>query len=580
MRKARCNYLQRAFRIYDAVKLSFMSHTPHFTVALPAPDALDLSPRAAESAPFDNGDALPTGTKLDDDFTIVGVLGRGGFGITYDAVQNNGRSVAIKEWFPLGCARDSDGSVRVGGLLSEESFACAKRQFEEGARVLETFRHPTLARVYRHFGAHGTAYLVMERLHGCTLQELIETHGALSENKVRPIIGALSEALDVMHRLQFLHLDIKPENIMLCPSQKPTASTCSTHEDKNDSASTCSGLLSDENARIVLFDFDLMQRIESTGGLGTRPLTAQCGTPGYAPLEQYAQHEQLDERADLYALGATTFYLLTAQTPLSATDRALHPAPLSPREWKAELSREIDEAVMWATQISPPNRPPDVENWRDALRDGHAPSDAPAIEKAPVAADDDDNAFLFNAPLAPTAYNVAGAPVLPIVPQFAKLPLVDGWYQIAAKTLDVSWPPQCACCGRSPDQMVNVKANNVKWAVPYCRRCATHGRVSRQAVVGATLGMASGLLIAGMGWLLSDLWISPAGVAVHFSAMAYGALKFQASEAIMRPRCCDRNPAITFGGERLQRGGEKRYLVRFRNMEYADAWKTRNVGKY
>ena len=540
-----------------------MSQTPHFTVALPAPDSI-------ENTPFDNGEALPIGTKLDDDFTIVGVLGRGGFGITYDAVQSNGRSVAIKEWFPLGCTRATNGEVRVGGLLSEEGFARAKTQFEEGARVLETFRHPALARVYQHFSAHGTAYLVMERLHGCTLQEVIATQGALSENTVRHIVGALGEALEVMHHLQFLHLDIKPENAMLCPSQKPTASTCST-------------LLGDENVRVVLFDFDLMQRIESTGGLGTRPLTAQCGTPGYAPLEQYALHEQLDERADLYALGATTFYLLTAQTPLAATDRALHPSPLSPREWKAELSREIEEAVVWATQISPSNRPRAIENWRDALRDGHAPSDAIAIEKTPVATDDDDNAFLFNAPLAPTAlsaYNVAGAPVLPALPQFAGLPLVDGWYQVAAKTLDVSWPPQCACCGRSPDQMVSVKAANVKWAVPYCRRCATHGRVSRQAVVGATLGMASGLLIAGVGWWLSDLWISPAGVAVHFSAMAYGALKFQASEAIMRARCCDRNPAVMFGGVRLQRSGEKRYLVRFRNLEYADAWKTRNVGKY
>ncbi len=573
---------------------------PHFTVALPAPDsgspdsgspdsgspdsgspdsgspdsgALDSSPRVDEVAVLDAGEALPIGTRLDDDFTIVGVLGRGGFGITYDAVQSNGRSVAIKEWFPIGCTRDANGTVRVGGLLSEEGFARARMQFSEGARVLETFRHSALARVQRHFSSHGTDYLVMERLHGCTLQELVETQGALNESVVRRIVSALSEALDVMHRLQFLHLDIKPENVMLCPSE-------------NAPASTCEALLNDENARVVLFDFDLMQRIDSTGGLGTRPLTAQCGTPGYAPLEQYAQHEQLSARTDLYALGATTFYLLTAQTPLAATDRALHPAPLSPRALNAELSQEIDEAIIWATQISPENRAPHVEAWLEALRSGHALQGVAASVKA--VQPDDDQAFLMSAPLAPTtpgAYNAAGAsmtgaPVLPTLPKFAGIPLVDGWYQIAAKTPDVQWPPQCACCGRSPDQMVTLKAAHARWAVPYCRRCATHGRVSRQASVGATLGMAGGLVIAGIGWLLSDLWISPAGVAVHFSAMAYGALKFQASEAIMRPLCCDRNRAVMFGGIRLNRNGEKRYLVRFRNLEYADAWKTRNVGKY
>ncbi len=562
-----------------------MSRSPHFTVALPASAALDaaldLASHADSGAPFDNSalldnsDALPPGTRLDDDFTIVGVLGRGGFGITYDAVQNNGRAVAIKEWFPLGCARDLDGTVRAGGLLSAESFERARTQFEDGARVLETFRHPALARVYRHFTAHGTAYLVMERLHGCTLQELVESQGALTESDTRRIIGALGEALDVMHRLQFLHLDLKPENVMLCPPI-------------NAAASTCSEILGAENVRVVLFDFDLMQRIESTGGFGTRPLTAQCGTPGYAPLEQYAQREQLGARTDLYALGATTFALLTAQRPLSATDRALHPAPLSARDFRPEISHEIDEAIVWATQISPISRPSCIAHWNDALRDGHAPQVLAAPTIAPAPALNDDSAFLLNAPLAPTtpnaiAYNVAGAPVLPSLPslpKLAKLPLVDGWYQIAAKTLDVSWPPQCACCGRSPDQMVNVKALNQIWAVPYCKRCTAHARVSRQATSGASLGMACGLAVAGLGWLLSDLWISPAGVAVHFSAMAYGALKFQASEAIMRPNCCDRNRAITFGGLRLNRAGEKRYLVRFRNSEYAEAWKTRNVGKY
>ena len=455
----------------------------------------------------------------------------------------------------------------LGGLLSAEGFARARAQFEEGACVLETFRHPALARVYRHFQAHDTAYLVMERLHGCTLHDIIETRGALDENQVRRIVGALGEALEVMHRLQFLHLDIKPENVMLCPSQA--------------AASTCSDVLDDENARVVLFDFDLMQRIESTGGLGTRPLTAQCGTPGYAPLEQYAQHEQLGMGADLYALGATTFALLTAQTPLSPRPTArcirLH---FRRAKFRAELSQEIDEAVIWATQISPPQRPANIEDWRAALRAGHALQVLAApVEPTPA---DDDAAFLFNAPLAPTAYSanaysVTGAPILP---KLAGLPLVDGWYQVAAKTLDVSWPPECACCGRGPDQMVSVKALKTKWAVPYCKRCAAHGRVARQAWTGAGWGMVSGLAIASLGWWLSDLWISPAGVAVHFSAMAYGGLKFQASEAIMRPRCCDRNQAVAFGGVRLNRVGEKLYLIRFRNSDYVEAWKTRNVGKY
>jgi hypothetical protein len=117
------------------------------------------------------------------------------------------------------------------------------------------------------------------------------------------------------------------------------------------------------------------------------------------------------------------------------------------------------------------------------------------------------------------------------------------------------------------------------WEVPYCRRCARHVRAAHQSVVGTTWGMTLGLLVAAFGFaipdiLMSGIWLGPLGVSIHFSAMAYGVLKVQAAERIMRDECCDRNRAVAFGGQH----GTK-YFVLFRNLAYAHEFRTLNAGK-
>lgn len=553
----------------------------------PEPDGAESGAITLSASAAGTLDPLAPGTVLGD-YRILGVLGRGGFGVTYSARQiSTGREVAVKEFFPAGCVRRSDGGessepgewrIEPTASLGSSAFEIARAQFVEAARALSRLRHASLARVWAFFEAHNSAYLVMELLQGRTLQQCVHECGPLDEDGAIQIAHALGHAVSAMHRLEFLHLDIKPENVMLCSAKAQDDAAASTWGDL-------------QSARVVLFDFDLLQRIEPAEGLGTRPLTSHCGTPGYAPLEQYAQHAALGRFSDVYALGATLFHLLTAQDPPAAADRALAETAFDPRVWRPDLSEQSASALAWAMEMSPRARPDSVEEWLPSLREGRPQAPQPTPQD--VASDDADATLQTLQSLAPRANGSPGSGILPgsaitgvrvlpaSLPQPAALPplpIVDNWFELSTREVEVDWPYSCACCGRKPDVSLKIKAGRARWGVPYCARCARHVKAAHQASAGTTWGIIGGLAVAFVGWMMSDFWIGPIGVAIHFSSLAYGALKIQAAEALMRPRCCDRKHAVGFGGERQTRAGRK-YLVRFRSLRYAHEWKARNASK-
>ncbi|MDF2439413.1 MAG: F-box protein 11, partial [Abditibacteriota bacterium] len=526
-------------------------------------------------------DVLPSGTLLcDGRYRLGEPLGRGGFGITYAATDTrSGREVAIKEFFPTGCWRHRDEnvwSVRPAGALSEEAFARSQTQFLDGAHVLQQLRHPHLVRVYERWPEHNTAYLAMELLHGRTVLDVIEESGALEAQRASEIIEAVGEALEAIHRLGLLHLDIKPENVMLCPAAITNAEARSV-------------------GRVVLFDFDLMQRTDLAAGLGTRPLLAHCGTPGYAPLEQYTQRAAFDSFTDIYALGATLYHMVTGEAPPAATDRAHFGQMTAPTTVVPILDEALNEAILWALEMSEYDRPQSVAQWRRAFQEGRPKRVVPVAAPANTLGADD----VWVQATAPTGFaipsqstfGVSQLPAQPAqaaIPVLAPLPRTDGWFRVAVHEASVLFPNVCACCGGSTKTFapLRVKGHGVQgkswqqlWEVPYCRRCARHVRAAHQSVVGTTWGMTLGLLVAAFGFaipdiLMSGIWLGPLGVSIHFSAMAYGVLKVQAAERIMRDECCDRNRAVAFGGQH----GTK-YFVLFRNLAYAHEFRTLNAGK-
>ena len=138
-------------------------------------------PPAASPEPPAN--ALPPGTRLHE-FEILGVLGVGGFGIVYRALDHAlEREVAIKEYMPSALAgRTASLHVSLRSQADAETFALGLRSFVNEARLLARFDHPSLVKVYRFWEQHDTAYMAMPVYAGRTLRALRQASpGGLDE---------------------------------------------------------------------------------------------------------------------------------------------------------------------------------------------------------------------------------------------------------------------------------------------------------------------------------------------------------------------------------------------------------------
>lgn len=228
-------------------------------------------------------------------YTIVKMLGQGGFGITYLAWDNvQGRSVAIKEFFmkELCNRKGATRNVSVPSTGSRGIVDKFKKKFIKEAVTISHLSHPNIIKIYDIFEEHSTAYYVMQYIGGGSLGDLLKaTPGhKLGEDAALGYIRQVGNALSYMHKLNINHLDIKPDNIM------------------------------NDNGRAVLIDFGVAKRYDSDGHqTSTTPVGI---SHGYAPLEQYKQGgvSEFSPTTDVYSLGATLYKLLVGTTPPDAND--------------------------------------------------------------------------------------------------------------------------------------------------------------------------------------------------------------------------------------------------------------------
>ncbi|MEA2802780.1 MAG: hypothetical protein QOE49_2875, partial [Rhodospirillaceae bacterium] len=158
-------------------------------------------------------------------YRIVSVLGQGGFGITYRALDSElGREVAIKEYLPAALAVRQDGTTVVPRSKSAaEDFAWGRDRFvAEGRTLAALHRVPGIVLVHDFLETNGTAYLVMELLGGQTLQERVAARGPLDAASLDTLLRPLLDGLEQVHAAGFLHRDIKPANILLDQLGRPT----------------------------------------------------------------------------------------------------------------------------------------------------------------------------------------------------------------------------------------------------------------------------------------------------------------------------------------------------------------------
>ena len=220
--------------------------------------------------------ALPEGTRIGD-FEFHRVLGHGGFGITYLGWNLAlDIPVAIKEYLPADLAtRESDRGVVPQSSQATADFQWGLDRFIDEARILARFQHPNIVRVHHFFQANSTAYIVMEYAEGETLSEVLNRKGVLTEAELKAILHPILDGLEVVHRADFLHRDIKPGNIIIRA----------------------------EDNSPVLLDFGAARMAI---GAKSRSVTSVV-TPGYAPREQYSSRGNQGPWTDIYALGAVAY---------------------------------------------------------------------------------------------------------------------------------------------------------------------------------------------------------------------------------------------------------------------------------
>ena len=286
--------------------------------------------------------ALPKGYRLRE-YELVRVLGFGGFGLTYLGFDHNlDKGVALKEYLPSDIAARSSGySVGPQASTFREDFEWGLRRFLDEARTLARFDHRQIVKVHQFFEAHGTAYIVMEYAEGETLSERLARQGTLSEAELLAMVLPLLDGLDVVHRANVLHRDIKPGNI----------------------------IIRDEDGSPVLLDFGSARQAI---GAKSRSVTSVV-TPGYAPIEQYSTRGEQGPWTDLYALGGVCYRALTGQVPEDATDRMLDDRLVSVGALCGErVSAGVADAIDWALSVNKDDRPQSIGAWRGALL-GSAP---------------------------------------------------------------------------------------------------------------------------------------------------------------------------------------------------------------
>jgi serine/threonine protein kinase len=311
--------------------------------------------------------ALPIGTEIEG-FRIQAVVGAGGFGITYRAVDLLlDRVVAIKEFLPAALvARGADQRSAVPlGAAEAEQFGWGLERFRNEARTLVAFQHPNIVPVLRYFEAFGTGYLVMAFQDGRSLEDILAALGTLAEDEILAILRPLAAGLAEVHRKGFLHRDIKPGNIYIRRDGSP-----------------------------VLIDFGAARQALTRKGHGMTAIV----TEGYAPYEQYEVDGHQGPWTDLYGLGAVLYHCIAGERPADAPKRVAarmrgepDPMPAARELGAGRYSDGLLGAIDAALALVEHQRPADVSAFM-AIVDGRAPVPAPVAPPAlsdagPVAGD-------------------------------------------------------------------------------------------------------------------------------------------------------------------------------------------------
>jgi len=310
----------------------------------------ERSPAGAPSSP--SSSLAIGGALVDGRYEILGILGAGGMGRVYKA-----RDMELDELVALKVLRRE--LVDETGMLD---------RFRREVKLARRVTHKNVARTFD-IGAHeGLSYLTMELIEGESLAALVAREGKQPRARVMEIAVAVCAGLGAAHAAGVVHRDLKPDNVLL-----------------------------EKGGRVVVTDFGIARAFDATAS-GTRTIGATVGTPAYMAPEQVEGLEDVDARADVYALGAMLFELLTGErawggdAPLGVAAARLMSPPPDPRKKTPDIPDALATLVMTCMARRREDRFPTADLVMYALNalattPARAPTSVPSLpERVPDAA--------------------------------------------------------------------------------------------------------------------------------------------------------------------------------------------------
>ena len=297
---------------------------------------------------------LRKGTRLIGRYTIEGVLGQGGFGITYLGMDElHKKKVAIKEFFPQGIVTrniEYEDTVTVTLVGEKENYDKGKERFLKEAQTMAMFsKDKGIVKALDFFEINNTAYIVMEYLEGVTLKQYLRENKRIVAEDLVELLVPLIEALDEIHSQGLIHRDISPDNIMVLP-----------------------------DGRIKLMDFGAARDYTE---FGEKSLSIVL-KPGYAPPEQYQTHGIQGPWTDIYALCATMYKCITGENPPDAIDRLVDDHLKKISAFGIPVLPQIEEAIIKGMSVAAKDRYQNVGDFCEDLYGGYEENSEPEAEES------------------------------------------------------------------------------------------------------------------------------------------------------------------------------------------------------
>jgi serine/threonine protein kinase len=306
---------------------------------------------ATDRGPIDRGVAIGD---LLGKCLLTDLIGRGGSCVVFRALHQ-GLNVPV--------------AVKVLPLDAGEAHRRAYEQLKFEARLLAQLPHPHIVRVYDFEDNIALPYLVLECVEGPTLADLIQQSGRLALDRAAEIISQISEALGALWKLGAVHRDVKPGNILLGR---------------------------DRLAKLADFGQAVLVEEQEIADPEQEKLAPEdvSGTAAYLAPEQFLAPDSVDQRTDIYALGATFYHAITGELPFGGRSRLevllkrTREAPPPPSEIVPGLPLRINEVILTMMARDPCDRYQRLDEVRDALAGiisavPTAPEAPPADEEVP-----------------------------------------------------------------------------------------------------------------------------------------------------------------------------------------------------